>query len=183
MPLDVGDFSDFSCSKEHNLRGAELVLGNSSLPPAFHLYPIGYAGRSSSLVVSGTPIRRPMGLYRESPTSDHTVFAPSRSLDFELEIGCVIGQAINPGDGCTVQEARKHIFGFVLLNDWSGRLALCPDEDRFLMCPGSPGSAGHPSPGNAPVRPVERQVFRYVHFSMGDHARSTRALRKIGSRF
>ena len=120
LPLEIGDFSDYSCSKEHNLAAGRIVLGIENLPPAFYHYPIGYTGRTSSIAASGTPVQRPWGMYRSSIGDRDVVFAPSEKIDFELEVGCVIGQTVERGEGCLVEKAEDHIFGFVLLNDWSG---------------------------------------------------------------
>jgi fumarylacetoacetase len=118
LPIQVGDFSDFSLSRNHVLNAGLAVFGIESLPPGFLHFPVGYAGRSSSIVVSGTPIRRPLGQYR-SP--DGVVFGPSKAMDFELEVACVVGKSSEIGKPVKINDAMDHVFGFVLLNDWSAR--------------------------------------------------------------
>jgi fumarylacetoacetase len=124
LPLRVENFTDFSCSEEHNLRAGEVLLGTTNLPPAFYHYPLGYTGRASSVRLTGTPVQRPLGLSRDPSNPGKVVFGPERNLDFELGIGCVIGQAVEGGTGCSVEKASEHIFGLLLLNDWSGKLYL-----------------------------------------------------------
>ena len=118
VPVIVGDFSDFSCSKDHVLNAGEAVMGIRQLPPGFLHFPVGYGGRCSSIIPPGTPIRRPLGQFR-SP--DGVVFGPSRAVDFELELACVIGRPSKFGEPIDIKEADEHIFGFLLLNDWSAR--------------------------------------------------------------
>lgn len=119
LPISVGDFSDFSLSMHHVLNAGEAVMGVRALPPGFSHFPIGYAGRSSSVVVSGTPIRRPLGQYRSSDAG--VVFGPSKAMDFELEVACVVGKSTKMGNPVSMDQAAEHLFGFVLLNDWSAR--------------------------------------------------------------
>lgn len=121
LPLSVGDFTDFSCSRDHVLNASDAVFGKRELPPGFEYFPVGYTGRSSSIVVSGSPVRRPKGQFREG---ENVVFGATRRLDYELEIGCVIGKPSAIGDPVSIEDADDHIFGLVLLNDWSGMCAL-----------------------------------------------------------
>lgn len=118
LPLAVGGFTDFSCSTEHLLNASEAMTGARSLPPAALHYPIGYGGRASSVVVSGTDIARPLGQYSDS--GGNVVFGPSRAVDFELEMAAVIGCPSRLGEPIPIDEADEHVFGVVLLNDWSG---------------------------------------------------------------
>jgi fumarylacetoacetase len=118
LPLAVGDFTDFSCSRDHVLNAGEAVFGNRELPPGFEHFPVGYHGRSSSIVISGTPIRRPKGQYRDA--SGKVIFGPTNRLDYELEVAAVIGAPSQLGEPVTIGNADEHIFGLVLLNDWSG---------------------------------------------------------------
>ncbi len=121
LPAQVGDYTDFYSSRDHAtnvgtmLRGAE----NALLPNWLHL-PVAYHGRSSSLVISGTPVRRPLGQMRP-PDADAPVFAPSKSLDFELEVGALVGPGNALGEPVPVDGAAAHLFGLVLVNDWSAR--------------------------------------------------------------
>jgi fumarylacetoacetase len=117
LPVSVGDFSDFSCSVDHALNAGEAVLGTRDLPPGFLHFPIGYGGRSSSIAVSGNEVIRPNGHFK---ANGEVIFGPSRAVDFELEVACVIGRP-STGKPITAEEADEHIFGFVLLNDWSGK--------------------------------------------------------------
>jgi fumarylacetoacetase len=92
---------------------------NALLPNWKHL-PVGYHGRASSIVVSGTPIHRPKGQFKD-PDMESPVFGPSRRLDFELELAFITGKSTKLGDSVEVGEAEEYIFGFVLFNDWSAR--------------------------------------------------------------
>jgi len=121
MPIDVGDYTDFYSSKEHATNVGMMFRGkeNALMPNWLHM-PVGYHGRSSSVVVSGTNIRRPNG---QSLPKDATkpVFGPSKSLDIELEMAFITTAANDLGKPISVDEAEEHIFGMVLLNDWSAR--------------------------------------------------------------
>jgi fumarylacetoacetase len=119
LPFTVAEFTDFYASRHHAFNVGSMFRGpDSALPPNWLSLPIGYNGRASSVVVSGTPVRRPWGQIRP-PEAELPVFAPSRRFDFELELGAVVGQ---PSEGMvTVAQADQMIFGFVLLNDWSAR--------------------------------------------------------------
>ncbi|UTD25950.1 fumarylacetoacetase [Bradyrhizobium sp. WD16] len=121
LPLAVAGFTDFYSSKEHasNVGAMFRDKSNPLLPNWLHI-PIGYNGRASTVVVSGTPVRRPCGQLKP-PTAETPVFAPSRRLDFELEMGVVIGQGSRLGERLTEAQAEDMIFGFTLLNDWSAR--------------------------------------------------------------
>ncbi|KAF6845343.1 X-Pro dipeptidyl-peptidase C-terminal non-catalytic domain-containing protein [Colletotrichum musicola] len=130
LPLDIGGFTDFSCSKEHLLNASEAVMGQKSMPPAAPYLPIGYGGRPSSIVVSGTKIIRPYGQYRDG---DKIGFGPTRALDYELEVACIIGKPTRLGERVPISDADEHIFGLVLLNDWSAR-----DIQGFEMNPLGP---------------------------------------------
>ena len=123
LPVAVGDFTDYSASANHVLNAGESIMGVRSFPPAFHKYPVGYAGRCSSLHVSGTPITRPLGQYVEDYTAaeKNIIFGASRALDYELEIGAVVGRPVEPGTLLHARDADEHVFGLVLVNDWSAR--------------------------------------------------------------
>jgi fumarylacetoacetase len=121
MPIAVQGFTDFYSSKEHATNVGIMFRGkDNALMPNWLSIPIGYNGRASTVVVSGTPIRRPRGQLKP-PTADAPVFGPCKRLDFELEMGVVIGQASAMGEMLTEQQAEEMIFGFTLLNDWSAR--------------------------------------------------------------
>lgn len=123
LPLDIGDFTDFSCSRDHVLNAGEAVFGKRELPPGFEYFPVGYHGRASSIVVSGTPIARPRGQYRDA--EGKVVFGRTKRLDYELEVAAVVGKPSKLGEPVSIGDADDHVFGLVLLNDWSGRSA-CP---------------------------------------------------------
>ncbi|KAL2811284.1 hypothetical protein BJX63DRAFT_285990 [Aspergillus granulosus] len=123
LPVSVGAFTDFSCSLNHVRNAGRAILNDPSPPPGFFHFPIGYGGRASTIVVSGTPINRPKGHFydRSNPTPKTVVYGPSRALDYEMELGAVIGRPLGPGKGVHAKDAENHVFGFVLLNDWSAR--------------------------------------------------------------
>jgi fumarylacetoacetase len=121
FPAAVGDYTDFYSSKQHatNVGSMFRDKNNPLLPNWLHL-PVAYHGRASSLVVSGTPIRRPRGQTKR-PEAGTPEFGPSLELDFELEIGYFIGQGNRLGEPIAVTAAQRHLFGLVLVNDWSAR--------------------------------------------------------------
>ncbi|KAK6443022.1 hypothetical protein LTR95_000736 [Oleoguttula sp. CCFEE 5521] len=122
LPVDCGDFSDFSCSFDHVQNASEAMTGTRSHPPAFFYQPIGYAGRCSSLDVSGTPQNRPIGTYwTGKPGASDITFGQSRRMDYELELGCIVGKPVTRKERLLAKDAGDHIFGFVLVNDWSSR--------------------------------------------------------------
>ncbi len=121
MPIEVQGFTDFYSSKEHATNVGIMFRGkDNALMPNWLSIPIGYNGRASTVVVSGTPIRRPRGQLKP-PTAELPTFGPCKRLDFELEMGVVIGQASAMGEMLTETQAESMIFGFTLLNDWSAR--------------------------------------------------------------
>jgi fumarylacetoacetase len=121
IPVQIGDYTDFYSSEQHAYNVGCLFRDpeNALLPNWKHI-PVGYHGRSSSIVVSGTDIYRPKG-QQKPPTADIPVYGPSKLLDFELEMGFIVGQATEMGDTVTTGDAEKHIFGVVMFNDWSAR--------------------------------------------------------------
>jgi fumarylacetoacetase len=121
LPFLVAEYTDFYAGKHHAMNVGAMMRGaENALPPNWLHIPIGYNGRASSVVVSGTPVRRPWG-QTKAPDQDAPVFQPSRRFDIELEMGAVVGQASEQGYPVTVEEADAMIFGYVLLNDWSAR--------------------------------------------------------------
>ncbi|WP_370284238.1 fumarylacetoacetase [Pseudooceanicola sp.] len=119
MPITVAEYTDFYAGRHHAFNVGSIFRGpENALPPNWLSIPIGYNGRASSVVVSGTDVRRPWGQLK-APDADLPVFAPCRRFDLELEIGAIVGQASDRP--VTVQEADDMIFGYVLLNDWSAR--------------------------------------------------------------
>ncbi|MDT0554564.1 fumarylacetoacetase [Patiriisocius hiemis] len=121
LPVDVGDYTDFYASKEHATNVGSLFRDpeNALLPNWLHI-PIGYHGRSSSIIPSGTPITRPMG--QTKPGDDGKPgFGPTKLLDFELEMAFITTATNDLGKRVTIDEAEDNIFGLVLFNDWSAR--------------------------------------------------------------
>jgi fumarylacetoacetase len=123
LPVSIGDFTDYSASVNHVLNASEAITGTRSMPPAYHKYPVGYAGRCSSITVAGADIKRPLGQYVEDYTAKekNIIFGPCRALDYEMEIGAIIGKPIEAGTLLDAKDADEHIFGLVLVNDWSAR--------------------------------------------------------------
>lgn len=121
LPVDIGDYTDFYSSIEHATNVGKMFRDpeNALLPNWRHI-PIGYHGRASSIVISGTPVRRPNGQTKPAD-SDVPVFGPTKRLDFELEVGFIIGKETSVGEPIPVSNAEDHIFGLVLFNDWSAR--------------------------------------------------------------
>ena len=120
MPAQVGDYTDFYAGIHHALNVGRQFRPDNPLLPNYKYVPIGYHGRSSSIRISGTPVRRPSG-QRKGPAEDAPTFGPSRRLDYELELGVWIGPGNALGEPIPVAEAADHIAGFCLLNDWSAR--------------------------------------------------------------
>ena len=119
MPFEVSEYTDFYAGRHHATNVGTMFRGvENALPPNWLHIPIGYNGRASSVVVSGTDIRRPYGQLK-LPDHDLPIFGPSRRFDIELEIGAIVGQASQRH--ISVKEADENIFGYVLLNDWSAR--------------------------------------------------------------
>jgi fumarylacetoacetase len=121
MPFIVSGYTDFYSSKEHATNVGVMFRGkDNALQPNWLHMPIGYNGRASTVVVSGTKVRRPRGQLKP-PAADAPSFGPCKRLDFELEMGVVIGQPSAMGEMLSEAQAEEMIFGFVLLNDWSAR--------------------------------------------------------------
>ena len=121
LPIRVGDYTDFYSSLEHATNVGRLFRDpDHALLPNWRHLPVGYHGRASSIVVSGTPIRRPLG--QVVPDSSQTpVFQSSKRIDFELEVAFVIGKDSELGSPVPIAQANDYIFGLVLFNDWSAR--------------------------------------------------------------
>jgi len=121
LPFEVGDYVDFFSSLEHASNAGRMFRPDADpLPPNWRHLPIGYHGRSGTVVVSGTPIRRPHG-QRRDPGDPGPIYGPSTRLDIELELGFVVGVPSAHGEPVPVDGALDHLFGVVLLNDWSAR--------------------------------------------------------------
>lgn len=121
LPVSIGDYTDFYSSREHASNVGEMFRGkeNALMPNWLHI-PIAYHGRSSSIIISGEDIRRPKGQTRPDPNAP-PVFGVSRQMDFELEMGFFIGTGNKLGNNISVENAEEHIFGMVVVNDWSAR--------------------------------------------------------------
>ena len=120
LPAHVGDYTDFFAGIHHATNAGKLFRPDNPLLPNYKHLPVGYHGRASSIVSSGTPVRRPSG-QRKAASEQAPSFGPSRSLDFELEVGVWIGPGNELGTPIVVTRAADHIAGFCLLNDWSAR--------------------------------------------------------------
>lgn len=124
LPMQIGDYTDFYAGYHHAYRVGSLWRGpERALQPNYTHLPVGYHGRASSVVVSRTPICRPVGQILLDPTADvkQPTTSPSRRLDIELELGCFVAAPNEMGQPIPIREAENHIFGYVLLNDWSAR--------------------------------------------------------------
>ena len=121
LPVEIGDYTDFYSSKEHATNVGAMFRGpENALPPNWLWLPIAYHGRASSVVVSGADLHRPRGQTKDDNDAA-PAFGPSRAVDFELEVGCFIGQGNHLGEPIPVDRAMEHVFGLVLVNDWSAR--------------------------------------------------------------
>jgi fumarylacetoacetase len=120
VPADIGDYTDFYASVFHASNVGALFRPDNPLLPNYKWVPIGYHGRASSIVVSGTPVSRPAGQTRPEPNAPPT-FGASRRLDYELELGLFVGPGNRLGSPIPMADAERHIFGVCLVNDWSAR--------------------------------------------------------------
>jgi fumarylacetoacetase len=119
-PAVIGDYTDFFSSLYHAVNVGSLFRAEAPLSPNYKYVPIGYHGRASSVVIGGTPIRRPVGQTKD-PGASTPSYGPSRALDYEMEVGVFVGPGNALGEPVPIQQARSHIFGLCLLNDWSAR--------------------------------------------------------------
>jgi fumarylacetoacetase len=121
LPARIGDYTDFYSSYHHAHNVGTMLRGpENALMPNWKWLPVAYHGRASSVVVSGTPVRRPNGQIKP-PDAAQPIFSPSRSFDYELEMAFLIGPGNSLGQPVAIDHASDHIFGFVLMNDWSAR--------------------------------------------------------------
>eukprot|EP01125_Pyxidicula_operculata_P021389 TRINITY_DN8214_c0_g1_i1.p1 TRINITY_DN8214_c0_g1~~TRINITY_DN8214_c0_g1_i1.p1 ORF type:complete len:421 (-),score=92.21 TRINITY_DN8214_c0_g1_i1:86-1348(-) len=145
LPARIGDYTDFYASREHATNMGKIIRPNEEpLKPNWVWIPVGYHGRSSSVVVSGKDLRRPWGQVKP-PTSENPIFKKCGRLDFELEMGTFIGTGNQLGVPIKMENAEDHVFGIVLLNDWSARdiqgweyIPLGPFNAKNLMTTISP---------------------------------------------
>jgi fumarylacetoacetase len=120
LPAVIGDYTDFYCSIFHATNVGSMFRPDQPLMPNYKYVPIGYHGRASSIVVSGTDIKRPKGQNR-SDAEKPPVFIPAKNLDYEMELGFFVGRGNELGQPIPISEAEEHIFGMCLVNDWSAR--------------------------------------------------------------
>ncbi|XP_030891096.1 fumarylacetoacetase [Leptonychotes weddellii] len=184
LPATIGDYTDFYSSQQHATNVGIMFRGkeNALMPNWLHI-PVGYHGRASSVVVSGTPIRRPMG--QMSPDdSKPPVYGACKLLDMELEMAFFVGPGNNFGEPIPISRAHEHIFGMVLMNDWSGeelrhreiaviaelrfqtKAAQCPSGSRPLRLM-SECRSGHSEVGVCSSWAVPWQEFWNHHLSVG----------------
>jgi fumarylacetoacetase len=119
MPVSIGDYTDFYASVHHATNVGSMFRPDNPLLPNYKHLPIAYHGRASSIIPSGTPVRRPCGQLQDGDAPPR--FAASRLLDYELEVGAFIGPGNRLGESIPIDRAEQHIFGLCLVNDWSAR--------------------------------------------------------------
>ena len=121
LPFTVADYTDFYASEHHASNVGQILRpGGRALHPNWRHLPVGYHGRAATVVVSGSPVRRPYGQFR--PADDEApVFGPSARLDFEAELGFVVGVETVTGEPTPIERFTEHVFGVCLVNDWSAR--------------------------------------------------------------
>jgi fumarylacetoacetase len=171
MPFNVAEYTDFYAGRQHAANMGAILRGSPDLPANWLHIPIGYNGRASSVVVSGTDIHRPNGQMK-APDADMPSFGPSKRLDIELEMGAIVGTPSKMGQPITVDEADKMIFGYVLLNDWSARdiqgweyQPLGPFQGKAFGTTISPWivTAAALEPFRAPTPPREKELLPYLN--------------------
>lgn len=119
LPAEIGDYTDFYASVHHATNVGSMFRPDSPLLPNYKYVPIGYHGRASSVLPSGTPVRRPMGQMKEEGSAP--VYGPSRRLDYECEVGVFVGPGNALGSPIALADVGRHMFGLCLVNDWSAR--------------------------------------------------------------
>ncbi len=120
LPVKIGDYTDFYSSIEHATNAGKIFRPENPLFPNWKHIPIAYHGRASSIVISGTPIHRPKGQYKPAD-AEMPIFGATKELDFELEIGAIIGRNSEQGTSINTSSSEDYVFGLVLFNDWSAR--------------------------------------------------------------
>jgi fumarylacetoacetase len=120
LPVEIGDYTDFYASIHHATNVGSMFRPDNPLLPNYKWVPIGYHGRASSIVASGAPVQRPAGQTRDGNDGPPT-FGPSRRVDYELEVGALIGAGNVLGTPVGIDDAEQHVFGLCLVNDWSAR--------------------------------------------------------------
>lgn len=160
MPIQIGDYTDFYAGIHHALHVGSIMRPDNPLMPNYKHMPIGYHGRSSSVVVSGTSIFRPTGQILNK--DGVPALGLSQALDFELEMGAIIGKGNVQGSSIAILDAQTHIFGYVLLNDWSAR-----DIQKWEYQPLGPFNGKNFATSISPwvvtadaLKPYQRSIFR-----------------------
>ncbi|HUP45814.1 MAG TPA: fumarylacetoacetase [Thermoanaerobaculia bacterium] len=120
VPCTIGDYTDFYASIHHATNVGSMFRPDNPLLPNYKWLPVGYHGRASSIVASGTPVQRPQGQTQPDPSSPPR-FGASERLDYEMEVGVLIGRGNELGDPVHIHEAEQSVFGLCLVNDWSAR--------------------------------------------------------------
>ncbi|KAG0127783.1 hypothetical protein HOY82DRAFT_60683 [Tuber indicum] len=178
LPMHIGDYSDFYCSLEH-CQNCSAHLSMPQIPKNWFYAPSVYNSRVSSILPSPSTFKRPSGVYYKTGTEE-AVYGPSQMVDFELEMGYFVSKPVPHGETMNVGDAKQHIFGFVLLNDWSSR-----DLQMFEMKPLGPfhgkGSATTISPWivtmdaleefSVPVKTIQNPPC-FPHLAYGDKAKA-----------
>lgn len=172
LPFAVGGYTDFYAGRQHAFNSGSILRGpENALTPNWPHMPIAYNGRASTVVVSGTPVRRPLGQTR-AEGADGPELGPSRRLDIEVEFGAVVALPTTLGQTLTVAEAWEHIFGFVLLNDWSARdiqrwegQPLGPFQSKAFATSISPWVVTRAAlePFRRPAPQRDRPLLAYLH--------------------
>ncbi len=121
LPATIGDYTDFYASIYHATNVGAMFRPENPLLPNYRHLPVGYHGRASSVVVSGSRIKRPCGQLSPTNGDDNPTFGPSQRLDYELELGAFVAMGNDLGEPIPINEAEDYLFGFCLLNDWSAR--------------------------------------------------------------
>jgi fumarylacetoacetase len=172
LPCCIGDYTDFLTSYPHTERHGRFKGLADPVPPVFHSLPVAYHGRASSIRVAGTPVRRPNGQWKAADGSVR--FGPVEALDFELELAAIVGAGIRLGEPVSLDRAGDHIFGYLLLNDWSAKSVqwweqmLGPFLGKSFMTSISPwivtAEALAPFAKAAPTRrPAAPPLLPYLH--------------------
>lgn len=120
LPAVIGDYTDFYCSIFHATNVGAMFRPDNPLLPNYKYVPIGYHGRASSIVVSGTDVKRPKGQNR-ADAEQPPIYIPAKNLDYEMEVGFFVGKGNQLGETIPIEQAEEHIFGLCLVNDWSAR--------------------------------------------------------------
>lgn len=171
MPIAVSEYTDFYAGMQHAKNMGAILRGSPDLPENWLHIPVGYNGRASSVVVSGTNIHRPNGQMK-APDANAPTFGPSKRLDIELELGAIVGTSCDMGVPVTVDQADEMIFGYVLLNDWSARdiqgweyQPLGPFQGKAFGTTISPWivTAEALAPFRMPVPPRDKELLPYLH--------------------